>query len=93
MPSQNSFDENAKTFLEKNFKTSELGLIRISRNLGLVGLADTEIIDRCRKIIQSTPIDKIETRGKNYYLHSQEYSSILTINRSSLGIITAKRHR
>ena len=91
MCQQSPVTENTRGFIAENFKNTELGLIRIAKNLGLSSMADRDIVSHCRKIILSTPTDKIEVRGKNYYLHSQKYSAVLTINRSSLGIITAKR--
>ncbi len=93
MHNQNHGTENTGEFLAENFRNTELGLIRIARNLGLLDMTTNDIINHCRKIILSTPPDKIEERGKNYYLYSQKYSAVLTINRSSLGIITAKRYK
>ncbi len=82
--------KNIKLNIAENFKNTKMGLVRIAKNLGLQGMDNGEIIQHCHKIILSTPIPKIEIRGKNYYLYSHEYSAVLTINRSSLGIITAK---
>ncbi len=93
MRQQSHITENTKELIAANFKNTKLGLVRIAKNLGLAGMADCDIVCLCRKIILSTPTEKIEVQGKNYYLHSQEYSAVLTINRSSLGIITAKRKR
>ncbi|GAB5488008.1 MAG: hypothetical protein Pars2KO_15780 [Parasphingorhabdus sp.] len=83
--------ENTREDLADNFKNTELGLIRIAKNLNLLDMADADIVSYCREIILATPKEKIEQRGKNYYLHCPEHSTILTINKSSLGIITAKR--
>lgn len=91
MPELKSTTENTREFLAGNFKNTELGLIRIAKKLDLRDMTDTEIIGYCRKIILATPEEKIEQRGKNYYLYCPEYLAILTINKSSLGIITAKR--
>lgn len=91
MPELKRITENTKEFLAGNFKNTELSLIRIAKNLNLLDMKDTNIISHCQKIILATPIEKIEQRGKNYYLHCQDYSAILTINKSSLGVITAKR--
>ncbi len=85
--------EDTKEQIAENFKNTKMGLVRIAKNLGLQGMEDSDIINHCHKIILSTPISKIEVRGKNYYLYSQEYSAVLTINRSSFGIITVKRYR
>ncbi len=93
MPRQNRITEGTRRFIAGNFKNTELGLVRIVKNLGLQGMDDSDVVRHCHKIILSTPIPKIEVRGKNYYLYSDEYSAVLTINRSSLGIITAKSYR
>lgn len=84
--------ENINEFLAGHFRNTELGLVRIAKNLGMLGTSRADIVDHCRQIILATPSGKIEVRGKNYYLYCQEYSAILTINRSSLGIITAKSY-
>ena len=91
MPELKRISENAREFLAGKFKNTELGLIRIAKNLNLLHMTDADIICHCRKIILASPTEKIEQRGKNYYLYCPDYSAILTINRSSLGIITAKR--
>jgi len=90
MRRQNIITEGTREFIAENFKNTEMGLVRIAKNLGLQGMKDNDIVRHCHKIILSTPIPKIESRGKNYYLYSREYSAVLTINKSSLGIITAK---
>ena len=90
MREQGTITEDTRKFIAENFKNTKLGLIRIAKNLELQGMNDSDVVGYCYKIILSTPISKIEVRGKNYYLCSQEYSAVLTINRSSLGIITAK---
>lgn len=93
MHKQHFITEVAKKLIARNFKNTKLGLVRIAKNLGLQGMDDSEVVGYCHKIILSTPIQKIELRGKNYYLHSHEYAAVLTINKSSLGIITAKPYR
>lgn len=90
MHPKNPVTDKTRIFLADNFRNTELGLIRIAKNLGLQHMEAADIVSYCRKIIISTPSEKIEQRGKNYYLYSQKYSAVLTINRSSLGIITAK---
>ena len=82
--------ETQKQFIADNFGNTELGLERIARNLGLQAMSDSDVIRHCHKIILSTPIQAVEIRGKNYYFSSHDYSAVLTINKSSLGIITAK---
>lgn len=85
--------ETQKKYIADNFGNTELGLVRISKNLGLQGMSEAEVVRHCQKIILSTPVQAVEIRGKNYYFKSQEYLAVLTINKSSLGIITAKQHR
>ncbi len=78
--------------LAESFTNTEMGLVRIARNLDLSGFSNDEIVAYCRRVILSTPVDNIEVRGKNYYLYSNEFTAVLTINRSSRGIITAKKY-
>lgn len=85
-----AFDEDTRVRIADNFTNTELGLIRIRKNLDLQGMSDPQLVAHCRKIILSAPASAVTTRGKNYYLHSEECGAVLTINRSSLGIITAK---
>lgn len=91
MYQKNLVSNNTTAFLAENFKNTDLGLVRIAKNLDLSNMAACDIVSHCRKIILSTSHENIEIKGKNYYLHSQKYSVVLTINRSSLGIITAKK--
>ncbi len=93
MRKQNLITEDTRKFIAGNFKNTKLGLVRIAKNLGLRGMDDNDVVHHCHKIILSTPIPNVEVRGKNYYLYSHKYSAVLTINRSSLGIITAKPYR
>lgn len=53
--------------------------------------SDGEIERILRKIILSTPLDSVETKGKNYYFKCLEYNADLTINSHTLTIITAKK--
>lgn len=88
---KNCITEAIKASIEVNFKNTELGLVRVARNLGLQALSTVELVAHCQKVIHETPIQDVEVRGKNYYFHCANHSTVLTINRSSLGIITAKR--
>ncbi|MBQ4415704.1 MAG: DUF3781 domain-containing protein [Methanomicrobium sp.] len=66
--------------------TTELGVLRIRRNLGLND--DTDAVLRCREII----LDKnsaVERKGKNYYVSFP--GGIITVNAGSMTIITAKK--
>ena len=68
-----------------NIYTTELGLMRIRRNLGL--LHEVDVVAYCKDTIMRA--DSIERRGKNWYAHAGDV--IITVNASSLGIITAHR--
>ena len=91
MLAQTHITETTKGYIADNFKNTELGLLRIAKNLDLQALSTSNLITHCRNIIQETPIEDVEVRGKNYYFYAKVYSAVLTINRSSLGIVTAKR--
>ena len=92
MRAQEHITETTKRYIADNFQNTELGLVRIAKNLGLQALSTRNLMTHCRNIIQDTPIEDVEVRGKNYYFYAKNYSAVLTINKSSLGIITAKRH-
>lgn len=88
MSDTNGVTDAERNHLARNFTNTALGLLRIARNLGL---SADEVVPRCREAILSTPLADFEIRGKNYYVHARAQGAVLTINRSSLGIITAKR--
>ena len=71
--------------LEK-LKTTELGSVRIKRNLGL---PDIDAVEWCRDKISKS--HKIEKRGKNWYVHAN--GAIITVNAHSYTIITAHKMR
>ena len=64
--------------------TTELGLLRIKRNLGL---CDENIIEYCKKVILNSNSEVIKC-GKNYYCKFKNV--VLTINSYSYTIITGK---
>jgi len=66
--------------------TTELGIIRIKRNLGLDEL--TDVIEYCRKKI-TDPNTTICRTGKNFY--ATTCTEVITVNASKLSIITAHR--
>lgn len=69
--------------LEK-LHTTELGVLRIKRNLSL----ETEdVVEWCREKIKSSDA-VIERKGKNYYIIID--GCIITVNAHSFTIITAK---
>ena len=62
--------------------TTDMGIIRIKRNLGISG----DVINYCKKLIVNSYIKKI---GKNYYCEIDNI--IITINSYSYTIITAHK--
>lgn len=67
--------------------TTDLGVLRIRRNLSL----DTnDVVAWCREKIQS-PESQVERKGKNWYVTIA--GCILTVNAASLTLITAHRQR
>lgn len=65
--------------------TTELGIIRIKRNLSL---ETDEVVDWCRsKILSSNAI--ISRKGKNWYISVD--NCIITVNAYSYTIITAHK--
>lgn len=91
MPDWDHITDVTKAHIGAKFRTTELGLVRIAHNLGLQTMTPDEIIGHCRQIILATPLGRVEVRGKNYYFYCTKFAAVLTINQSSLGIITAKR--
>jgi len=83
-------DKNLKKNISKNFGNTELGFLRIKRNLQINNYSDLEIENYLRKIILSTPLEHIETKGKNHYFKCTKFNAILTVNAHSLTVITAK---
>lgn len=68
-----------------NVHTTELGIVRIKRNLGL---EDVNVVKWCvEKIRDSNSI--INRRGKNWYIEVDKI--IITINAYSYTIITAHK--
>ncbi|MCL2350751.1 MAG: DUF3781 domain-containing protein [Defluviitaleaceae bacterium] len=64
--------------------TTELGVERIQRNLGLPG---TDVVAWCKARIADA--DDIVRKGKNWYV--QTSGAIITTNASSFTIITAHK--
>jgi len=67
--------------------TTELGIMRIKRNLAL---KETDnVVGLCRKKIINA--DNILRRGKNWYVYAGD--SVITVNARSYTIITAHKTR
>jgi hypothetical protein len=73
------------------FKNTSLGFTRIKKNLNIIHYTDNETEEYLRNIIMSTPLEEIETKGKNHYFKCLEYNAILTVNAHTFTIITAKQ--
>lgn len=69
--------------LEK-LHTTDLGVMRIKRNLAL---ETDDVVEWCREKIKSPDAD-IERKGKNYYVKFD--GCVITVNAHSFTIITAK---
>lgn len=64
--------------------TTEMGVGRISKNLGITG----DVVEYCKnKILKEESI--VEHKGKNYYVTIDD--CIITVNASSYTIITAHK--
>ncbi|MCA1795302.1 MAG: DUF3781 domain-containing protein [Desulfobacteraceae bacterium] len=83
-------NEPLKISIAEKFRNTALGFLRIKRNLDISHLSDTETEDYLRQIIISTPLENIETKGKNHYFKCFKKNTILTVNSHSFTIITAK---
>ncbi|MDF1882067.1 DUF3781 domain-containing protein [Sulfurimonas sp. MAG313] len=83
-------NEALRLSLSNKFRNTQMGLIRIKKNLNITHLSNDELIIHLKKIILSTSLQNIETKGKNHYLKCLEYNAILTINSHTFTVITAK---
>ena len=64
--------------------TTEMGIGRISKNLGITG----DVVEICKgKILKKESL--VERKGKNYYVDIDD--CIITVNASSFTIITAHK--
>jgi hypothetical protein len=64
--------------------TTEMGVARIKRNLGL---ATDDVVSWCRQSILSA--ENIQRKGKNWYVYADK--SIITVNVHSYTVITAHK--
>jgi hypothetical protein len=69
-----------------NIHTTELGVIRIKRNLYLEEAIDA--VAWCKERIKE-PTTKVKRKGKNYYATTA--TCVITVNASKLSIITAHK--
>ena len=80
MPAITRFYENLHLL-----HTTELGIIRIKKNLRLT---DEDVVEWCREKIQSSEAI-IARKGKNWYINTE--GCILTVNAHSYTIFTAHK--
>ena len=84
-------NEILKISIAENFRNTPLGFLRIKRNLDIFHFSDTKTESYLKKIILSTPLEDIKTKGKNYYFKCFKSNAILTVNSHTFTIITAKQ--
>ena len=84
-------NEALRKSIADRFGNTSLGLLRIKRNLGLITYSDSETEDLLRTMILSTPLEDIETKGKNHYFRCFAFNATLTVNSNTFTVITAKR--
>lgn len=84
-------NETLKISIAEKFKNTPLGFLRIKRNLDIFHVSDIETETYLRRIILSTPLEDIETKGKNHYFKCFKSNAILTVNSHTFTIITAKQ--
>ncbi len=84
-------DNQLRVAISNNFRNTDLGIVRIKKNLNLLDSSISELEAFLKEVLLSTPMANIETRGKNYYFKNDAHQTILTVNSGSLTIITAKR--
>ena len=79
-----------KVSITEGFKNTALGFLRIRKNLNVTHFSDVETEDYLKEILLSTPLEDIESKGKNHYFRCVSKNAILTVNFHSFTIITAK---
>lgn len=84
-------NEILKISISNQFRNTPMGFIRIRKNLNISNSSDSETENYLKKILLSTPIEDIETKGKNHYFKCFKHNAILTVNSHSFTIITAKQ--
>ena len=86
---QKTGNEMCKKILLKNIKkihTTEMGVGRIQKNLGI----DSEPVGYCISKLEKED-SSVKREGKNYYVEADD--CIITINSSSYTIITAHKKK
>jgi len=83
-------NESLKLSISNKFKNTQMGFIRIKKNLDISNFSDERTETYLKEIILATPIKDIDSIGKNYYFKCVKYNALLTVNSHTLTIITAK---
>lgn len=83
----NGMNQNELILNLDKLHTTELGVVRIKRNLAL---AEDDVVHVCREMIQSMN-SFITRKGKNWYVIVNDCE--ITINAHSFTIITAHRRK
>ena len=76
---------NKNNLIEK-IHTTELGIVRVKRNLEL---KTNDVVNWCKNEIKKS--NKISKKGKNWYVAGEKF--IITINANSYTIITAHKNK
>ncbi len=84
-------NETLKLSISNEFRNTKMGFIRIKKNLHISNLSDDKTESYLKKIILSTPIEDIESIGKNHYFKNNKNNAILTVNSHTFTVITAKQ--
>ena len=84
-------NESLKLSISNKFKNTQMGFVRIKKNLDISNLSDDKTEIYLKEVILSTPIEDIESIGKNHYFKNIKHNAILTVNSHTFTIITAKQ--
>ena len=84
-------NETLKLSISNEFRNTQMGFIRIKKNLDISDFSDDKTNIYLKEIILSTPTKDIESIGKNHYFKNIKYNAILTVNSHTFTIITAKQ--
>lgn len=84
-------NETLKQSISNKFKNTQMGFIRIKKNLNISNFSDEKTEMYLKKIILNAPIEDIESVGKNHYFKCLQHNAILTVNSHTLTVITAKQ--
>jgi predicted kinase len=84
-------NEILKLSISNEFKNTQMGFIRIKKNLDISNFSDEKTETYLKEILLATPLKDIESIGKNHYFTCLKYNAILTVNSHTHTIITAKQ--